>query len=75
MDDKDSYVDFPMREGEPLTPWQVLKSILSAAFRVQTRENRERDFNHGNPIVFIIAGLIFTAMFVMAILSVVYLVL
>ena len=53
------------------TIWQVIMSVLAAALGVQNRKNRERDFTHGNPVVFIIAGLIFTALFVMTILSVV----
>jgi len=56
------------------TIWQVIMSVLAAALGVQNRKNRERDFTHGNPVVFIIAGVIFTALFIMTILSVVFLV-
>ena len=56
------------------TIWQVIMSVLAAALGVQNRKNRKRDFTHGNPVVFIIAGVIFTALFVMTILSVVFLV-
>ena len=57
------------------TPRQIAMSVLAAAIGVQSSKNRERDFNHGNPVVFIVAGLIFTLIFVLTILLVVYLVL
>ncbi len=50
-------------------------SVLAAALGVQNRKNRERDFTHGNPVVFIVAGLIFTVLFVLTLVGVVYLVL
>ena len=49
--------------------------IAAAAFGVQSRANRERDFSRGKPIHFIIAGIIFTALFVLIVVSVVQLVL
>ena len=45
--------------------------LLSAAFVVQSAKNRERDFTRGNPVAFIIAGLIFTILFVLTIIGVV----
>ena len=62
-------------QNDQLTTWQVVTSVFAAALGVQTRENRERDFSKGNPIVFILAGLVFTALFVLTIVGVVYLVL
>ncbi len=53
----------------------VIVSVFAAAFGVQTEKNRERDFAHGNPVVYIIAGIIFTAVFVLTIVGVVALVL
>ena len=47
--------------------WQVVMSTLAAALGVQNSANRERDFTHGNPLVFIAAGLIFTVVFVLTI--------
>jgi len=38
----------------------VLKSVLAAAFGVQSNKNRERDFQHGKPVHFIIAGIVVT---------------
>ncbi len=54
---------------------EVVMSVLAAAVGVQNAKNRERDFTRGNPLVFIMAGLIFTVLFVLTIVTVVYLVL
>ena len=54
---------------------QVVLSVLAAAIGVQSSRNRERDFTHGDPVVFIVAGLIFTVVFVLTIVVIVYLVL
>jgi len=42
----------------------LLQSVFAAALGVQSAKNRERDFKGGSPGVFIIAGLVFTAIFV-----------
>jgi len=55
--------------------WQVVLSVLAAAIGVQNSKNRERDFTKGNPLVFIAAGLIFTVLFVLTLVGIVYLVL
>jgi hypothetical protein len=55
--------------------WTVLKSVLSAFFGVQSGRNRERDFQHGKPIHFILVGLLATALFVLTVAGVVRLVL
>lgn len=57
------------------TRWQVIRSVIAAAIGVQNRKNRERDFMHGDPLTFIITGLVFTALFVLALVGIVYLVL
>ncbi len=63
--------------GKPQAPglWQVIGSVMAAAFGVQSRKNRERDFKHGRAIHFIVVGLVFTVLFVLAILAVVKIVL
>ena len=53
----------------------VVKSILAAGIGVQSEKNRQRDFEKGNPLVFIIGGIIFTLLFIIAVASVVGLVL
>ena len=58
-----------------MTPLQVVGSVLAAAFGVQSNRNRERDFRQGNARVFIIAGLVGTVVFILAVALVVKLVL
>ena len=53
----------------------VVKSILAAGIGVQSEKNRQRDFAKGNPLVFIIGGIVFTLLFIIAVASVVGLVL
>lgn len=62
-------------DDKPLTLWQMLLSVLAAAFGVQSGKNRARDFARGKPSHFIILGLLFTGLFVLAIFAVVKLVL
>ncbi len=64
-----------MPTTEPLTFWQIAGSAAAAAFGVQSRANRERDFARGKPLHFIIAGIVFTAVFVLVVAFVVHLVL
>lgn len=54
---------------------EVVISVAAAALGVQNSKNRQRDFTHGNPVVFIVAGLIFTVLFVLTIVGVVSMVL
>ncbi len=49
----------------------VIKSILAAAIGVQSNKNRERDFEEGNPLVFIIGGFVFTLLFIASVATVV----
>ncbi|OUS10393.1 hypothetical protein A9Q89_11250 [Gammaproteobacteria bacterium 53_120_T64] len=49
----------------------LLKSTLSAAIGVQTNANRERDFKHGNIKTFVVAGIVFTVVFIGTVISVV----
>ena len=55
--------------------FQVIGSVVSAAFGVQSTANRERDFTGGSPKSYIVAGIVFTVMFILAIVGVVRLVL
>ena len=50
---------------------RVVQSTLAAAIGVQSKENRERDFEEGNAGTFIVAGLLFTVLFVATIVVVV----
>jgi hypothetical protein len=44
---------------------EVMKSVLASFFGVQSEQNRERDFQHGRPVHYILIGVIATAMFVL----------
>ena len=65
----------PNDHDKPPTAFEVMLSVMAAAIGVQNSKNRERDFSQGNPLVFIMAGLIFTVLFVLSVIGVVYLVL
>lgn len=54
---------------------QVILSVIQASFGVQNRKNRERDFTQGKFWPFVIAALLFTAIFVLTIVAVVTMVL
>lgn len=51
--------------------WKVVLSTLAAAFGVQSRKNHEDDFKHGSIAAYILAGIIFTVLFVFAVIWVV----
>ena len=54
---------------------KIIQSILAGAFGVQSNKNRQEDFSSHSPAPYIIAGLIFTGLFVGGLISVVNLVL
>ena len=59
-------------QGEKdLTLSEVVGSVFAAGLGVQSRENKVRDFSRGRPLQFIIAGLLFTGMFLLALVTVV----
>ena len=69
---------------EPLEPEEssprpgfaaLLGSVLAAAFGVQSDRNRKRDFSGGNYRHFLLAGVVFTALFVLGLALLVKLVL
>ncbi|HWV08827.1 DUF2970 domain-containing protein [Pseudomonas sp. GD03944] len=62
-------------DDKPLTLWEMLHSVLAAAFGVQSGKNRSRDFSRGKPSHFIILGVLFTGLFVVVLFAVVKLVL
>ena len=49
------------------SPIQVLGSVFAAAFGVQSKKNRERDFQHGRFLNFAIGGAVFTLVFLVSI--------
>ena len=63
------------QQNKPPTFWQMLHSVLAAAFGVQSGRNRARDFTHGKPSHFIAMGILFTLAFVLLLYGLVQLVL
>lgn len=53
----------------------VIQSTLAAAFGVQSQAARERDFKHGRPLPYIIAGTVFTVLFILILILIVRVVL
>ncbi|MEO6697754.1 MAG: DUF2970 domain-containing protein [Paraperlucidibaca sp.] len=58
-----------------ISPLQALVSVFRAWFGVQTDANRQRDFSSNNASSFIIAGVVFAVMMVLAVVIVVNMVL
>jgi hypothetical protein len=67
-------MDDPANDKPP-SIWQVLHSVMAAAFGVQSAKNRSRDFTHGKPSQFLILGLLFTLVFALTLFGIVKLVL
>ncbi|UVJ45863.1 DUF2970 domain-containing protein [Pseudomonas sp. LS1212] len=63
-------MDDPAQQKPP-TFWQMLHSVIAAAFGVQSAKNRARDFTHGKPGHFIALGVLFTLLFVLVLIGVV----
>ena len=68
-------IQAPSGQEPPPSLWQVTQSVLAAFFGVQSEANRQRDFTRGKPGQFVIIGLIATALFVLAMVVIVKLVL
>ena len=47
---------------------QVIKSVLAAFIGVQSEANRKEAFEHGSLSTYIVAGVIFTVLFVVTII-------
>ena len=62
-------------DNKPPTFWQMLHSVMAAAFGVQSGKNRARDFTHGKPSQFLILGLLFTLCFALTLFGIVKLIL
>lgn len=63
------------QKPQKLTLWQITCSVFAAAFGVQSHKNRERDFKQAKPGTYIIAGIVFTVLFVATVTVIVKLVL
>jgi hypothetical protein len=64
-------------KGENIAPtfWQMVGSTMLSFLGVSKESRRRRDFQHGNPKVFITTGFILAFLFIMLLVSVVQLVL
>ena len=58
-----------------INPMAVIGSVFAAGLGVQSSKNRERDFKQGNFKTFVVAGIVFTLVFIGAVYGVVQLVL
>ncbi|MBC54129.1 MAG: hypothetical protein CMQ34_09900 [Gammaproteobacteria bacterium] len=63
------------RKRGSLSFWQTLVSVGQASFGVQNQKNKERDFEQGSIKGFVAAALIFTVVFVLALVVIVSVVL
>lgn len=76
MADQEKYTDDEGgQEQKSLNPFQVVASIFAAGLGIQSSRNRERDFKQGRAGVFIVAGIVFTLIFIGTVYTVVQLVL
>ncbi|MCV6627551.1 MAG: DUF2970 domain-containing protein [Cellvibrionaceae bacterium] len=55
--------------------FDIVLSTLAAGFGVQSDKNRERDFEQGNMLAYIVSGLLFTLLLVVGVVLVVKMVL
>jgi hypothetical protein len=70
----EGFMDDPSNDKPP-TLWQMLHSVVAAAFGVQSGKNRARDFTHGKPSHFVVLGIVFTVIFALTLFGIVKLVL
>jgi hypothetical protein len=49
--------------------WALLQTTLRAALGVQDKKHLEQDFEKSSPLPFIIAGIVFTALFVLILVA------
>ncbi len=62
-------------EKGSVSPLNVVSSVLAAGLGIQNSKNRERDFKQGNFKVFVIAGIVFTLLFIGTVFTIVQMVL
>ncbi len=56
------------KSDQKITFLQAMFSVLQATFGVQSKTNRERDFNSGSVMPFVVAAIIFTIAFVLGLM-------
>ncbi|GFZ76355.1 hypothetical protein GCM10011403_19190 [Pseudohongiella nitratireducens] len=65
----------PEEKGKKVSFLQTMGSVVAASFGVQSKKNKQRDFQNGSFASFVVGALIFTVLFVAVLLLVVNLVL
>ena len=75
MNQTEKSTDPEKKDAPSVSLLHVVKSVFAAGLGVQSSKNRERDFTQGSPKAFIIAGLIFTLLFIGGVYAVVKVVL
>jgi len=63
------------KKSASLNPMQVIGSVFAAGLGVQSSKNRERDFKQGKFGVFVVAGIVFTFLFMGTVYTIVQVVL
>ena len=66
--------DNSQQQQKPPGLRSLLQSVFAAALGVQSSKNRERDFTGGKASHFIVAGIVFTFLFIATVATVVTLV-
>lgn len=49
----------------------AILSVIAAFFGVQSESNRQRDFQHGNPLIYIVIGVVLAVIMVLGLVSIV----
>ncbi len=62
-------------DKKKVSPLAVMKSVVAASFGVQTKANRERDFEQGKFHHYVIGGIVFAVLFVLVLVGLVKVVL
>ncbi len=60
-----------LEQDKKISPIAVMKSVVAASFGVQTKSNRERDFEQGKFHHFVIGGIVFAVLFVLILVGLV----
>jgi hypothetical protein len=56
--DRDHFIAAGQAAVKEVSMWQVVKSVLAAFFGVQREQQRREDFEQGNPVAFIVVGIL-----------------
>ena len=62
--------EIPEKQNK-ITPFSFMGSIIAAWFGVQTKTNRDRDFEHGKFHHFVIGGIVFAVLFILLVIGIV----